>query len=127
MDVFKDCPHCGTRWPCRNQFLADPGLELVGYQVDFLDLRLGLLLFNHHPCGTTLAIRAESLEDLYDGPVYTKRQTGSEACQGHCLRRDDLDRCFVLCECAWVREILQIIRDWPKTGTAVGRLGSAVR
>ncbi len=127
MDTFKNCPHCGKRWHSRSQFLDDTELQLVGYQVDFDHLKLGLLLFNHHPCKTTLAIRAESLKDLYDGPTYTKRGTGTDACQGHCLRQEDLDPCLVLCECAWVREILQVIRNWPKAENTVRLTKSAAR
>jgi hypothetical protein len=125
MNVFKVCPHCGKRWSGRSQFLEDPELELAGYQADFRDPKLGLLLFNHHVCRTTLAIRADSVRDLYTGPVYSARQTGSEACLGHCLRQEDVGPCAVSCECAWVREVLQVIRNWPKNGTAGGQMEAA--
>ncbi len=75
-DVFKICPLCGQSWATRLQFLEDAGLELVGYQVDFQELSLGLFLFNHRSCQTTLAIRAQSFRDLYDGPVYRDCRTG---------------------------------------------------
>jgi hypothetical protein len=113
-DVFKSCPLCGQSWATRLRFLEDAGLELVGYQVDFQELSLGLFLFNHRSCQTTLAIRAQRFRDLYDGPVYRDCRTGETDCRGYCLRPTELRSCPVECECAWVRALLGIIRDWPK-------------
>lgn len=113
-DHFKTCPFCATIWPSREAFLKDKEIQLVGYQVDFDELALGLFLFNHDTCKTTLAIRALLLKDLYKGPIFTERQTGRESCPGHCLRTSELAACPAECECAWVRDLLQIIRKWPK-------------
>jgi hypothetical protein len=41
--------------------------------------------FNHTPCLTTLAIKASEFTDLYDGPIFTERATGTESCPGYCL------------------------------------------
>ncbi|MCU0560664.1 MAG: hypothetical protein MUD16_10805 [Desulfobacterales bacterium] len=114
MNPFKTCPLCEATWTDRERFLADPDLELIGYQVDFEDVALGLFLFNHHCCGTTLAIRAKGFRDLYEGPFFSDRKTGTEACPGHCLRCTELSPCPAACECAWVREVLQRIRQWPR-------------
>ena len=116
-DGFKQCTSCGFRWSTRDQFLEDPDIELVGYQVNFVELLLGFFLFNHS-CGTTLAVLSEAFEDLYDGPVFSERATGSEECQEHCLHEDDLSPCPVQCECAFVREIIQYIKSWPKLRAA---------
>jgi hypothetical protein len=111
---FKTCPFCSTAWSSREMFLSDDDLSLVGYQVDFDELTLGLLLFNHGACSTTLAIRADLLKDLYLGPVFSGRRTWQEDCPGYCLKRSQLAACPARCECAWVRELLQVIRQWPK-------------
>ncbi len=124
MSLFKTCPLCEENWPNRDQFLEDPQLELIGYQVDFEDVTLGLFLFNHHRCGTTLAIRAELFKDLYHGPLYCIRRTGSETCPGFCLRSDELSACPADCECAWVREVLQVIRNRPSTWPRQTEAGS---
>jgi len=113
-DVFKTCPLCGHSWATRREFLEDPGLELVGYQVDFQELSLGLFLFNHRSCETTLAVPARRFEELYAGPVYQGCRTGEEDCRGYCLKPLELQPCPAECECAWVRALLGIIRDWPK-------------
>lgn len=105
-DPFKTCS-CGTIWPTREAFLHDPQLSLIGYMPSFADLKLGILLFNHDKCRTTIATRVDAFADLYDGPVYADRKTGTAECPGHCLRKSDLDPCPAQCECAWVREVIQ--------------------
>lgn len=110
--TFKRCT-CGHAWAAREDFLGDPDIALVEYQVDFEALHLGLLLFNHR-CRTTLAMDAGQFRDLYNGPVFAKKATGSADCPGYCGNKDSLDRCPAECECAYVREILQIVRTWPK-------------
>ena len=113
-EFFKTCNNCNTSWEDRESFLADPPLELIGYQVSFKNLSLGYFLFNHD-CNSTLAIHAGEFEDLYDGPVFSERHTGDASCPGMCLHQSDLRRCPVQCECAYVREVLQIVKNWPKT------------
>ena len=115
---FKKCPKCGFVWTEKASFLNDPDLQLIGYQVDFDELLAGLFLF-HHLCGTSLSIKADVFEDLYNGPMFTERLKGSKECGGHCLRKNDLSSCPVKCECAYVREIMQVILHWPKQGLAV--------
>ena len=107
---FKKCSMCETLWQTREEFLCDPEIELIGYQVDFRELVAGFLLFNH-TCGTTLSLRVESFRDLYDGPVFSERRTGQDECPEYCLHSDELRPCSLGCECAFVREIIQIIRN----------------
>jgi hypothetical protein len=110
---FKVCG-CGRAWQSREEFLADPELELVGYQVDLANNIGGLFLFNH-TCFDTIAMSVTSFTDLASGPLYSTSMRGTEECEKHCLHRDDLDPCRALCECAHVREVMQVIRDWPKS------------
>lgn len=104
---------CGFRWESRDSFLSDPAIEIIGYQACFTELTTGCFLFNHS-CTGTLAILVEALVDLHDGPVYEERKTGTRECPQHCLHRDDLAPCPVQCHCAYVRDIIQLVRAWPK-------------
>jgi hypothetical protein len=113
--MFKICTGCRHEWLDRESLLTDPCVDLVGYQVDFVDLDSGFFLFTHSVCGTSFGIGVFAFRDLYRGPVFTERATGSDSCPGHCLRKGDLDPCPVQCECAYVRDILQCIREWPKS------------
>jgi hypothetical protein len=114
MSIFKKCTCCHIPWFTRDEFLQDGNIDLVGYQANFSYLELGYLLFNHLTCGSTIGIHAGLFMDLYDGPVFDQRLTGSEPCPGYCEYIDVLEPCDKRCECAYVREIMQIIRIWPK-------------
>jgi hypothetical protein len=110
---FKKCSNCGFKWTSRDSFLTDSTLQIIGYQASFKELTTGLLYFNHS-CRGTLAIQAYLFGDLYDGPIFKERATGGKACPGYCLHREELQPCPAECECAYVREIVQIIKKWPK-------------
>lgn len=116
---FKTC-NCGQVWNSRESFLSDSAVRLLGYQVDFEVLREGFFLFNHHSsqCQTTFSLQAGAFFDFYKGPVFKERLAGTEHCEGHCLRQDDLERCPQKCECAFVREVIRIIDEWPKRSAA---------
>lgn len=111
--LFKRCSKCHQPWPSRSEFLEDPELEIVGYQANFIKLEMGLFLFNHS-CGTTMSIWANNFVDLYHGAIYKERAAGSKECPGYCLQTKELRPCSVHCEHAYVREIVAIIKAWPK-------------
>jgi len=111
--TFKSCNNCQEQWRSLDAFIKDPTIELVGYMPTFDDLTQGLFLFSHG-CGTTLACQVGLFEHLYDGPVYQIRKTGEPECPGYCQSKTDLSPCPMTCSCAFVRETLQIIRQWPK-------------
>lgn len=113
---FWSCSSCGQRWATLSDFLSDVNVRLVGYQVDFNQLEAGLFLFNHitPKCGTTLACRAGNFKSLYNGPIFRECLTGGQQCPGYCQKRDMLAVCPAKCECAYVREILDIVNRWPK-------------
>ena len=114
MNDFKKCTSCGHPWQSREDFLNDSAADLIGYQVNFEHLHLGYFLFNHLDCGTTLGIHAAEFKDLYSGPVYEERLFGTEQCPEYCQHENQLEPCPAKCECAYVRDIIQIIRNWPK-------------
>ena len=114
--MFETCPMCNEVWVNREALLSDPRVALVGYQVDFEALETGLFLFNHleRGCGTTLAIEAGRFVDLVAGPIYRGTLKGTEECSDYCLRLDELRPCPAHCECAYVRDVLQVVRNWKK-------------
>jgi hypothetical protein len=114
MTVFKTCSCCDIPWYTRDEFLHDGNIELVGYQANFCQLELGYFLFNHLTCESTIAIPAGLFKDMYAGPVFDQRLTNTEVCQGFCKDIKALEPCGEKCECAYVREIMQIIRNWPR-------------
>ncbi len=111
-DAFKLCSGCTTVWDGRDDFLDDGSLDLVGYQPNFKALHEGYFLFVHgvNECLSTISVRAGSFIDLYDGPLFAGRKTGSEECLGLCLDENNLEPCPNECECAYVREVMLLIR-----------------
>ena len=111
--IFKLCNHCQKTWRNYHEFLSDPQIKLLGYQVSFEELEAGLFLFNHS-CNNTVVLPAEIFTHLYDGPIFTERATGTDECPGYCLNKNELRPCPAQCECTYVREVLQIVNNWPK-------------
>ncbi len=113
---FKTCPCCNNAWQTRSDFLADSSLEINGYAPDFDNLLEGLFFFTHHAtgCFSTMTLKADEFADLYTGEKYLERKTGDEDCPRLCFDKEDLRRCEELCECAYVREIIGVIREHPK-------------
>ncbi len=114
--MFKTCACCGRTWPTRDEFIVDPSLLLNGYQANFESQRDGLFYFTHMSdgCGSTMVIPAYEFLDMYSGPRYPEQRALSAECPGYCLDKSQLDRCTVHCECAFAREVVQIIRETPK-------------
>ena len=106
---FKSCKNCQTRWETLDAFIEDPRIKLVGYMPTFDDLLKGLFLFNHS-CGTTLACQVDLFAHLYDGPIYQVKKNGQSECPGYGLNKSNFSPCPVECNCAYVRETLQIIK-----------------
>ena len=115
---------CTVVWKNREQFLEDANVEIIGYQVDFKDLASGLFLFNHS-CRTTLALEVSKFKDLYEGPIFAEHATGGDECPEYCLRECELRPCPARCECAYVREIIQTVINWPKKRARTSDLRNA--
>jgi hypothetical protein len=109
--MFKKCSSCGKEWGERQSFIEDPGIVLNGYQFSYEELREGIFLFTHviPTCGTTLAIPANQFLDLYAGEIFEERKTYTDECPAHCFNSSHLGRCPNKCECAYVREVMQIL------------------
>jgi len=117
---FKVCPVCGKEWTDRANFLSDPQLLLSGYQVNFEALREGFFLFTHLKCKGTMAMEVGIFSGLYHGEIFQERMTGSECCPGFCLKDSLFQVCPAKCECAFVREVMQILLNWTKDFSGTG-------
>jgi hypothetical protein len=116
-EVFKECTNCHVRWNTRTDFLEDPTTALVGYQVNYGDLEAGFFLFNHDTpaCETTMALPADKFTDMHDGPIFEGHSRENvEGCPGYCSDQTSLRECKEECECAYVRDVLTKVKEWPK-------------
>ncbi len=109
--VFCRCTGCQTKWDSRESFLLDKFTALNGYQVNFQNLAVGWFLFTHKcaSCNSTFSVPAGLFFDLYNGPIFTERKTETEECPEYCLQPANLQPCPAHCECAFVREVIQLI------------------
>ena len=114
MENFKKCGRCGRVWKTREDFLIDRNLVFTGYQINLLDITNGLFLFNDDldGCETTLAVQVQLFTDLYNGKIAPIRKIGLTECEGRCLNEHDLETCQADCECAYIREIMQVIKKY---------------
>ena len=110
---FKQCSMCGKNWETLDAFLSDPHVQLIGYQINLIELEEGLFYFLHKAqnCGTTLAFPLKEFSALSHRSFLSQRGSRPENCGQHCLRKEDLSPCPIECECVWVREVMQTIRE----------------
>jgi hypothetical protein len=95
----------------------EPQIAFVGYQAFVHDGVLGVFLFNHKLCGTTLALSASVFRDLREGPVYEQSAHRSAQTTEHCLALSSGDECPPECECAFVQAVIETVssaRSRPK-------------
>lgn len=114
MEEFpKRCTLCGTVWASAWDLVWDEELRVEGYQASLDGVENGLILVTHtrEGCGTTLALPVSAVGELYLGPRYAEALTGTEECEGLCLDENRLDECGAPCSLAWVRTVLQYLRE----------------
>lgn len=111
--IFKECPACSHYWESMVDLIRDGDLFVNGYQASFNDAHEGLFLLTHNisDCGSTLAIPAGRLKELYDGPEHMVHMAYTDRCQGHCLVEDDFAPCTNECDMKWARDVLQILKN----------------
>jgi hypothetical protein len=114
-DPFKICKFCDHPWASRGEFLTDPNIVFIGYQSFVHDGILGLFLFNHHPCGTTLALSAKLFADLHGDEIYMSREDFEETAP-ECLSSASGRACPAECECGFVRKMIGHINEQAPEG-----------
>lgn len=119
--IFKKCPCCFHVWHSRDDFLTDQNLEFTGYQVNFKELEYGMFFFTHtvEPCHSTMTIMVEDFRDLYTGKTHQESKALSPECPRYCLDKKQFSRCDALCECAFAREVIQIIIEKQKEAKSI--------
>ncbi|MBN2414176.1 hypothetical protein JXQ31_21050 [candidate division KSB1 bacterium] len=105
---------CGLNWNTRQELLSDPFVEITGYLVNFKDPEQGIFTFNHMSCKGTFAVKVSFFTDLYKGEFFEQNIAGDEKCPNYCLNKFELDSCPEKCECAYVRDVIQLIKNFPK-------------
>ena len=120
--IFKKCPGCAHVWEHRDDFLNDSSLRLNGYKADRKQLEYGLYFFTHHVegCCSTMAFEVHDFLDLYSGVRYHEDKSMADECPRLCEDEKQLSRCDALCECAFAREIMHLVRHRQGGGCTAG-------
>lgn len=108
--TFKQCPKCNQSWSSRESFLKDESTEFLGYQAFVEDGVLGMFLFNHASCETTLALSAADFVDLKPVELYQAPENQHGEPSPHCLSSLPGRPCPEKCECNFVREVIHVIK-----------------
>lgn len=125
---FKTCPLCSTSWYTIDDFIRDSEIEVIGYQPHPEKTGAGLFIFGHRHCNSSISVQLEALSDLQVcltqdadsvyiiGPDMIQEENSTEVCYTNCLRKTDSSNGNKRCECAYVREVIQLIKHLPKNG-----------
>ncbi|GMW01693.1 MAG: hypothetical protein AMXMBFR84_28300 [Candidatus Hydrogenedentota bacterium] len=107
------CRGCNQVWLEREGLISDPAIALAGYQANFDNLESGRFVFTHE-CGASFSVCVKSFLTLCAEHVHTGYRLNGEACPGYCMHEHELDPCGAECECAYIRNVLDVVRKWPK-------------
>lgn len=112
---IKRCPTCLQQWSTADEFLDDPTVGILKYLANFDVLECGLLYFNHETCSSVLGLCVSDFQHLRRSLTFSENKAGKEGCPGYCLIEKEFSPCKNTCECRWVRDVIQIIKNWKKT------------
>ena len=113
--LTKKCPGCGTLFTLQ-QILSSPDVDPIGMQFDDADHENNMYYFNDvcPACGSTFVMPVLAFLPFIAEPVPDLALTGTEVCEKHCLRIEDLSACHAPCRYAPFRRfLLQMRRERP--------------
>ena len=111
---FKTCSLCAHRWETVSDLIRDDNLIVNGYQPSFSKNREGLFLLTHvvEGCGTTIALQAGSLLQLYGGSKVSKQSVAYTGhCSGNCQIYGEMVECSSHCPMRWAHDIIEILKS----------------
>jgi hypothetical protein len=109
---FQTCGACKYVWPTWESFVFDPAVHLLGFQPLVTNPDFNLLVFDHC-CGSSISILTPRLRHLLPPPEPGEpsvRIMGTELCQGHCRRLEDLAACDAPCSSARDRKLILLVQ-----------------
>ena len=112
-EPFKTCSKCGKIWNSISDYILDKTLVINGYQANFVQPENGLILATHHEydCDSTLSVYAQSIRHLSASETYQTLNKGKDTCKMLCVDQGNLEYCGAECSMAWVREVIQYMRE----------------
>jgi hypothetical protein len=111
---FKHCPTCNVLWRQQSQFLSDPEVKFLGFRPAATPESLALIVFNHARCDTRLTFTLETFAELTVFPILCASCAITHKDTDYCLAGASGRPCPALCICAFVHNVSESIRAWPK-------------
>lgn len=110
MRHFKACGACRRGWSSWEEFLADPGLRLLGLQAVSHVPDASVLVFEHQ-CGSSVSVLTSRLHHLVPEPepLAWPSLRGTDACARHCLDIADHTPCAQRCRHTADRQLLAMV------------------
>lgn len=107
MNKIKQCPNC-KKWFSAVDILESPEVIPIGMHLDTKDPSFNLYFFNHADgkCKTTFTIEVDKFEPFITEPMPEQIQAGTEICENHCTKIEDLETCQQECHYAPYRRFL---------------------
>jgi len=106
-NTIKKCGLCQI-WFDAHDIVYSPDIKPLGVAfMDELDDR-AYYFFQHtvSGCGTSFVVCADDLIEFITESIPPNQLTGTENCEGHCVRLDDLQECHQQCRLAPYRRFL---------------------
>jgi hypothetical protein len=109
---FKQCPGC-HKWLSLQDMLSNPDIMPLGLVLADSDYDTGLYYFQHEvpECRSSFVVPAEWFAPIIDEPIPQKVMTGSEHCEGRCVRIEDWAECKNDCHHAPFRRLLILMME----------------
>lgn len=104
---FKMCPGCG-KWLSLEDILVDPDIRPLGLTLDDADFENCWFYFQHEvtQCRSSFVVPASWFAPIVEEPIPPIVKTGTERCEGRCVRIDDWAECHNDCHHAPFRRLL---------------------
>ena len=115
---FQKCGSCHQTWKAWHDFVADPGVRLLGFQGSERYPDTNLLVFEHR-CGTSISILAKRLRHILpkaEQEIALPILYNSETCNQFCSKIENLKACDRDCINARDRKLIIKVLEMKKAG-----------
>jgi hypothetical protein len=113
---IQNCGSCGRMWYRWPDFILDPEIRLLGFQM-ITELPDSNLLVFEHRCGSSVSVMAKRLRHLLtDGGAGAGLTSlaGTTSCRKHCLSLTDFEHCDSPCVNARDRRLVQMVLEMKR-------------
>ncbi len=112
------CGSCGRQWDHWRDFILDPDLRPIGFQMIPAVQDVNLLIFEHR-CGSSISVLIRRLRHFFSNggpPADLPALFGTNLCSGHCRFLENLEGCDRECVNARDRHLILALLQMKRDG-----------